>query len=325
MNDNRPPIGEQATHVGMDRVLEVFGSVSWAWPEWIPNGYVSLLVGETGVGKSYLAAALIAAFTGARKLPDGARAHSTGPVVLVETEDMRGPFAERLLLLGVGLQGVRILAPDLTVHYTPTLDGDAQRLAHVAYETDAVAIVVDSLAGGHTLDENSSEMKRVLTALGKLAATTGVPVVAVHHLRKKGQWDSGKATLDRVRGSNTITQFARSVLGLWVPDEESGTVRVDCLKASFARKPPAFGFNITGAGVEYCEAPSERASASPRDAAADFLRQALSDGPRPSADLRAEAEKAGIAKNTLYRAAEPVGVVTENGLWRLREPAAPSH
>jgi hypothetical protein len=58
--------------------------------------------------------------------------------------------------------------------------------------------------------------------------------------------------------------------------------------------------------------------------AEDWLSEALNDGPRPGAELKAAAAAAGIRERTLYRAAQRLCVLRDRGtgnraLWRLPE------
>jgi len=87
----------------MEEVRKFFGNVEWAWESYIPIGHLTMLFGPQGVGKSYLAAYLIAVLTGSvPEWPEGQEySGETGPVLLVETEEMRGEYFTRMNKLGV--------------------------------------------------------------------------------------------------------------------------------------------------------------------------------------------------------------------------------
>lgn len=307
----------RTTSVTLAEIREHFGSVSWAWQNWIPNGHLTLLAGITGIGKSYFASALIAAFTGAQTFPDGSRPSHTGKVLLVETEEFRGVYAQRLASLGVKDEDVLLPAPGGDLTYLPNLATDAPLLTSIAQAEGCIAVVVDSLSGGHTLDENSSEMRSVLLSLAQIASLLKIPILVVHHLRKRSSFEPVNATLDRVRGSSAIPQFCRSVLGLWKPNEPDDSVRVESLKCSFAARPKPFGFRATESGLVFCDAPEEPRSETATDRAVEFLRVELRREPQRFTELLGKAEPLGISQRTLYRAREALRVVVIEGKWGL--------
>ena len=53
------------------------------------------------------------------------------------------------------------------------------------------------------------------------------------------------------------------------------------------------------------------------DYAVEFLQRELTKKPMKSKKLRQLAEEEGITKNTLYRARDHMGIITEKGIWRL--------
>jgi len=308
-------------------IANYFGSIRWAWEKYLPVGHVSLLVGESGIGKSYFAARLIAALTGAAPLPDGTLPTKTGNVVLVETEDLKDEYVKRLRRCG---------APDSAVIYpmrnenpnenpiptwTARLPDDEPFIRSVAEHTHAVAVVVDSLSGAHALDENSAVMRELMKSLSRLAVALKIPVIAVHHLRKRSAFEPVGVTLDRLRGSSTIAQFARSVFALWrpLPDDptQADVVRVDVIKSSFGPLPPSFAFRITDAGLNFCAPPSLPRPVTALDRAVEFLRVELRKEPQRFSELLAKAEEEGISKESLYRARRTLGVVSVNGFWSL--------
>lgn len=51
-----------AGFVTLAQVGAFYGSVKWAWPDWIPSGHVTMVAGPQGTGKSYLLAYLAGVF-----------------------------------------------------------------------------------------------------------------------------------------------------------------------------------------------------------------------------------------------------------------------
>lgn len=293
-----------------------YGDVLWAWPGRIPCGHLTLIAGPQDSGKSWFAAYLAAVETGhIEHWPDGtpyAGQPGTGlpaKVLLVETEEMRGAYAERLERMGVGDHWV-IVGPggDYDI---PDLLKQADSIERLARDEAVGMIIVDSLSGGHTIKEESAVMRQLLKRYARMAATLKIPIVLVHHTRKRRELESTKVTLDRVRGSTTITQFCRSVLALYRLDEndQSGPVRVESIKSTFCQSAEALGFTIGDDGLTFVDAPEPVRIESQMDKACDLLKALLTDGPMLSTELMDEAAGAGISRATLYRAKDNIGVV----------------
>jgi len=195
--------------VSLSTVRSYYGAVRWAWPAWLPIGHVTLIAGPQGVGKSYLAAHLIAALTGhVESWPNGTSlADARGPVMLLDTEAMRGSYAERLAPYDVGDEDLVFPSPDGDPAYTPRLPDDMAMIEQIAGQLKAQAVILDSLSGGHSLDENGAEMRAILRPLVALAGRRQIAVLVVHHANKRSQFETARLTLDRVRGSSTISQF----------------------------------------------------------------------------------------------------------------------
>lgn len=317
-NGRTPPEPDQQGPMGyctMADLRNFFGSIQWAWRWWVPVGHITMLAGNTGIGKSWLAAAYIGALTGCKPWPDGTLAENRRKVLLLETESFRGPWAERLEVLGIPDE--LVITPGEDPTFIPDLLRDEELILQVVQEQDCGAILVDSLSGGHALDENSPEMKRLLGTLAHWGALMNVPVVTVHHARKRASHEASKMTLDRVRGSSTITQFCRTVVGLWQPDENYGKpVRADMIKTNF-KPQPSFGFTLSDDGIDFGEPPEEPKEVTAVDRAVEFLRIELRGTAQAYNDLLEKAEPQGISKNSLYRARRRLGVVTVDGLWQF--------
>ncbi len=311
-------------YVTLSDVDSYYGHVSWAWPTRIPAGHVTMIAGEQGTGKSYLLARLIAVFTGALSTwPDGVSYQGqTGAALVADTEEMRGIYAERLTAMGVRDDSVLFPSPKDDPTYLPRLPRDLRAMEGMAQAQQCTVVVIDSLSGGHALDENSAAMRTVLQGIVGMAGRLQVPVLVAHLARKRSQFETARMTLDRIRGSTTISQFCRSVIGLYRPGESdlTGPVRAETLKSTFCRPPAAFGFTITDTGLDFHEAPEPPRQETPLDRAKELLGVELRRQPQRYSDLLAAAEAAGVSRNTLYRAREVMGITVVDGLWSLPIP-----
>ncbi len=188
------------------------------------------------------------------------------------------------------------------------------------------------------------DVRRVLAPLAKVAEETGAAIVFVRHLKKGG----GTAE-DAGGGSVGIGAACRSVLRVDRDPENEERLLLSSVKSSVSRKPPTVAYRIQG--VVYpgqppietsrivwdgesswtAEALAAHAMGNedrPRiEEAKDFLQVELSQGPRRAKELIKGADECGIAKRTLERAADAMGVArTREGfggpmLWSLSAPS----
>ena len=306
------------SHTTLDEVSRYFRAVQWVWPGWIPSGHVTMIVGPQGVGKSYLAAYLMGALSGhVDEWPDGAPAEPIPRLVLLlDTEEFRGEYAQRLMAMSVPVDSV--ILPGRVPTEIPRIPRDLGGIRALAIYKRCAGIIIDSLSGAHGLEENSANMRSILQALVLAAGELRTPIIVVHHTRKRNPLERDVITLDRVRGSSTITQFCRSVIGLQrVGQGRDAAVRVESLKNSFAPPPEPFGFRISDEGLRFCDVPDAGGSTAMIDQAMDFLQAELADGPVHLAPLVAKGEEQGLTRSTLYRARRRLGLVSSKGWWAL--------
>ena len=308
--------------VGLSKMKDFYGSVQWSWKQWIPQGMLTMFVGPQASGKSFLMTSLIAVFTGVEPTwPDGKLyTGETGHVILAETEGMRAEYIERLHVAEIPPNLVRFpIPPDEHITYATNLAVDLTGIVALAKDLNAVAIIVDSLSGGHKLSEKSDEMRLLLQPLSQAAGVLQIPIILVHHPRKKSPSEAPKITIDRARGSSTITQFCRSVVGVYrLVDDLTAPVRMEVVKANLSKPPKPLGFIITGAGPEFTNAPRAEKTFTRIDEAAEFLMEQLADGPKKYTALLKAGEPFGITKGPLYSARERIGVIADTKVgWQL--------
>ncbi|MBK7578526.1 MAG: AAA family ATPase, partial [Ignavibacteria bacterium] len=142
--------------------------------------------------------------------------------------------------------------------FTLTDRNDRERIETVAGLPSIALVVVDSLSGGHTLDENSSQTGSVMQWLSSLAKKTGKPFLIVHHMNKSGMGHMNKSgmgksneppTLSAIRGSTALLQHARVIWTLDCPDAtRSSELRLACAKSNLAQKPKPIRIDIDTLG-----------------------------------------------------------------------------
>lgn len=198
-------------------LADAVSDLEWLWTNWIPKGFLTMLAGSPGTGKSTLAHWFIKIVVDGGKWPDGT-IQKPQPVVMIETEAAQ-------VLLNKHFRDMQIPAHKV---YMPGFDGDMlsqpdlskedhrQRVLQLCEEKRPALVVLDSIGGAHTKGENRIEdVRPMMEFLAMLARDYDCSTLALHHLKKRSnEFDAADLRVDDVRGSSAITAFTRSLLGI---------------------------------------------------------------------------------------------------------------
>ena len=296
-------------------LASIIPDLTWTWESWLPNGMVTMLVGEQGTGKSALALAIAACVTEGRNWPDLTSPTESGNLVVwCETESAQAINLDRAKQWGI--QTDRIITPAMSDLFADTrLDKPEgwEALEVAVSRCDVRLVIIDSLRGAHRGDENSAAASNITNRLADLAKRTGIPLLVIHHLRKRGLYDKDRRiTIDRVRGYGGITQPIRTIWALDRPNPGTPElVRLYVIKSNLAAFPKEVGIEYTELGLTFGEAPGTSHRETELEKAKNFLRLCLAGGRKRSPDIYNAADEAALSKATLLRAKKALGVVTE--------------
>lgn len=321
-------------------------STGWLCPGLLPRGRLTVLAGESGTGKSYLAADLAARFStfprpgtpaerpasGDSDAPD--QPHNGHPphaddrpprVFWAAGDDPADLLYARLTVLGADLTQIAAV--------TPPAD-DSSVAGVTAGSTVADAVGDSSLAGAALLPVAPAVLRDVVeqspradllvidglradpldqavqqelaAVLAELAQLAASADVAVLLI-----WRSEPGR----RGRRAVAALAEPacVAALWQLDRHPADPdlrRLAAVKWNLAADPRPLGFRLPGGRLEWQLLPSDPrfATGSERQTAAAWLRQRLAAGPVPVRDLQAEARDCGFSLRTLRRAREDLGL-----------------
>lgn len=287
--------------------------VSWLWPERIPAGRITLLVGRPGEGKSFLTTDAAARVTTGTPWPDGSDCPK-GSVILISAEDdPADTIRPRLDAHYADVRRVHLLS---AVRWVDD-DGQSERMISLA-DVDAIEaalerlpdcrlIVVDpigSFLGGRTDAHRDNEVRGVLAPIAALAERHGPAVLVVAHRRKS----AGSIADDLALGSRAFTGIARAVWHLTRDAENKARRLLLPGKNNLAREGDGLAFSIIGEPPRIAwerepvamsaddalavEGQNREAKPGPDaeafDAASHWLRSALAEGPRLAKDLKDE-------------------------------------
>jgi putative DNA primase/helicase len=294
--------------------------IEWLWRRLIAKGFLNLIFGMTGVGKSTVNYDL------------AARISREGGVVLIATaEDHANAIVRpRLEAAGADLTRVHLWTEPLT------LPEDCNRLREEAETLEAVLVIVDPLVAflaGEINTHRDASVRRALAPLAKMGEELKVAVVVVLHTNRTASDDP----LIRVSGSGGFAAAARHVLlAAADPSDETGLRRVlAVVKSNLASFPaplayrlepttipdPEGGEAISTSKVVWGEElkgfdprillrpPPNEEEKNDQEEAQDFLTAAgILESARPAAELIKEGEAAGLHHKTLQRARRALGI-----------------
>lgn len=307
--------------------------VSWLWRPYVPAGKLTILEGDPGVGKSFLALQLAAIVSRGDPFPgqDGvpAERREPGTVIYLSAEDgLADTLRPRLDKVGADVGKVFVLTGwESTNSETGEKTIGAVSLAALDVIEAALQqvrpklLVVDPIQAyvGPGIDfHRANEVRPVLAGLAALAEKYECAVLCIRHL---GKGQQGRA-IYRGLGSIDFAAAARSVLLVGQhPNDERRRVLAQ-VKNSLAPLGASLTFELQEQGFRWggitdisadalLAAPETEDEKTALQEAIEFLRQTLADGPLPAQEVLAEARKCGIAERTIHRAKAQAGVKTK--------------
>lgn len=208
--------------------------VKWLLANLIPLGTITVLAGDSGIGKSTLALSWAAAATKGEL--DGDFSQTPSSVLIVSPEDDPAAVTRpRLEAAGADLRQAKFVSVTShtqggAINVTVSLPSDLPLIEQAISQTGARLIIVDPIAS--TLSGNLDRREDVRASFDRLAVLaqqSEVAILLIAHNRKG---------MDRVRqrisGSAAITDAARSVLAI-ARDEETDRVVLSVDKSSYSK------------------------------------------------------------------------------------------
>lgn len=324
-------------------------SVDWLWPGRFPIGKLTMIVGDPGLGKSFLTVDMAARVSTGAAWPDGAaETRAPGGVVMLSAEDDPADTI-RPRLDAAAADCERIVMVQAVNTIDPQSKRSRQKAFNLADDLPALEraieavprcrlVIVDPVSAylGETDSHANSDVRGVLHPLSELAAKNRVAIVAVSHLNKS----AGTRAIHRTMGSVAFVAAARAAY-LVAGDKVDGNRRLLLpLKNNLAADSGGLAFRLGGESVPRIEWEPGTVTMSAdealeddrggkggrerRNRAEEFFRGALAGGPKPAADVIAEGQQLGIGEKALRRALGEIGFARKTGfdggwVWELRD------
>ncbi len=321
-------------------------SVEWLWPGRIPQGGLTVLAGEPGLGKSLLSLWL------ASRLSRGELGGTPAASLFLTAEDSREhTVLPRLVAAGAELERVVFPPPAADgLERAIRLPNDVGYLRELIRRAEAKLVVFDPLVAYLPANVNTwqdQSLRGALAPLAALAEEQKTAVLLIAHLNKGRDADPFR----RLGGSIGLAAAARSLLLLTRdpddPEAATGARRILAqAKNNLGLLEPSLAYRIrtaslanrvTSACLEADGASrfsaaellalNEAEARSKLSEAEALLRAELENGPRPVSELRAAALELGISITTLERAKKRLGVRSvkldlDRWAWALSEAEA---
>jgi putative DNA primase/helicase len=318
--------------------------IEFVWPDRIPEGKVTLFVGEPCIGKSLAALSVATTVTTGGRWPDSDQRAEVGHVAILAAEDdAADTIIPRLLTFGADLDRVTIIDGTFWEDKPEDLESFMfTRHVDALYELDDVKLlIIDTLSHFLTGDLNKhGDAKQALRPLVNWCANVGAAVIGIEHLGK----DRSKSPLARVLGSTAIAGQARAVWGFAADADRPGRTLMLKLKMNLAADVGGLAFDLmSGDGqhptlawspdpvtIDPGEAfsPPKAEQHSPRlTEAIEWLTDRLADGEDHYAKaVYGDGEAAGFSDKLLRSALKSIGSRPFkddfSGRWKWRLPKA---
>jgi KaiC/GvpD/RAD55 family RecA-like ATPase len=301
--------------------------IRWLWNEYIPQGMVTLLVGDPGVGKSFFSIDLAARVSCGESIPpDRKPAEGPGRVLFLAADDHPDDIIlPRLVAAGADLTRVAGIRNNdfeyLSKEADPLLSlaTDIDRVEYALHRLpEARLVVIDPISA--YLDgidiNNNVEVRGLLMRLAAMARVYDVAMLLISHHRKAG----APSVLYRALGALAFTSSARVVLSM-VRDPAYAERRL-LLAAKMNLLPSDVGraFSIVDQALEWEKEPvpmnadqmqqcvsAGYATSDRREEAAAWLKEFLKEGRRPAVEVHEKARKEGIPRVLVYAAKSKAG------------------
>jgi len=298
--------------------------VEWTWPNRIPRGKLSLVVGDPGLGKSFLCIDLAARISTGQKWPDLRESAAPGSTLLLTAEDgLADTVRIRADSAGADVSKLIVLEA-VKVHGEMklfSLDEHLNVLENVIKENgDLALIVIDPLSAflGDLDSHKNAEIRGALAPLSALAERSNVSIIGVSHLNKS---TASEKAVYRVMGSLSFVAAARACWGVIIDpeDEEQERRLIVPVKTNLSVKPTSLSFKIDNGRIVYDSQAvqvnadeafsSKREDREQRSIAEKWLRDVLQTGPRDVKDIMKQAREEAIPESSIYRASQKLGVM----------------
>lgn len=221
--------------------------VQWLWYPFIPFGKVTLIQGNPGKGKTWLAMAIAAYCTNGKELPNALPIEPFNVLYQTAEDGIADTIKPRLAKCGADMTRVRFINEE-----EKQLSMTDDRIEKAIRQNNVRLMIMDPIQAylGANVDMNrANEIRPLFRNLSNIAERTGCAIVLIGHLNKS----SGSQSDYRSLGSIDIAAAVRSILFVEkVEKEKEQDIRVVYQqKDSLAKKENPVAFSLGEEGLNW--------------------------------------------------------------------------
>lgn len=327
LRDDREDGDDRLLFRSMDEVEEE--QIDWIWYPYLARGELTIIEGDPGLGKSYLAQMICAHLGDGKELPSVKKYPTIeGQCVYFDIENSAGSVTKKRLVNNGMLHLERFIQCEEPFSIDDEYAWDD--ITEYFEQHHPLVAVFDTVNTylGKSDSFKGTEAQQVFMRFRALASRYKCAVIVLRHLTKS----SKERALYRGQGNIAFAGLARVVVTVGSMPEEEGTRVMAVTKLNIARLPKALTFTIMELPDtlkdrdrskfewgEFVDLSSEdilgvtkdTGSAGDREAAKTFLERYLDEGPQEVRVLERQAESRSINAKALKAACQELGVVTE--------------
>lgn len=310
--------------------------LDWLWYPYLAKGELTILEGDPGLGKSYMAQIVAAAVCDGGRLPTvkGSGQVKVAKVAYFDIENSAGSVTKRRLLDN----GTKNLHNFFQEQEPFTIDDDdtLERVYEAIDKLRPTLVVFDTINTymGAADIHNTSETQQAFKRFQDIARRFNCAVCVLRHLTKSSK---GVQALYRGQGSIAFTGLARIVMTVGRHPEEADVRVMAVTKINVARPPKALTFSIEelpatvkaddrsrfvwGEFVDLTAdqilAVQEHNKDDEQDAVVKWLFDALSDEGLSRGQIMTMADSRAFTSKAIEKAATELKVVVTGDFWEL--------
>lgn len=298
-------------------------AVKWLWYPYIPLGKITIMQGNSGIGKTMLALNIAAALSKGEPLPGDTAPREPINIIYNTAEDGLGDTIKPRLL-AAGADCTRINTINERVNPVTMTDG---RLEESIAEVGAKLLILDPIQAylGAKIDMNkANEIRPIFAQLGRVAEDNECAIVLIGHQGKNQTYSE----LQSLLGSTDQVAAARSVLTVTKHPNDKTLSLINHTKSSLSARGKSLSFCIDKNGKIVwgdffdMEIESAEEKQSKIAIAKQFLEDFLSNGEKPQSEISEAAKSEGISERTLYNAKKELKIISQKPhdiwFWRLK-------
>jgi len=217
-------------------------AIDWLWPNRVPYGFLTLLAGRTGVGKSFVTLDLAARLSAGDEIPDGdGECFPVTSSLIIGEDSHEYVLAPRLIEAGADMSKINFMSWEAMAQFNLTDIPMLDAAYRAAGSPGLVVIDPPTNFLGVRDEHRNSEIRSVLMRCAIWAMRQEVACLMITHCNKT---QKDIAAVDRIIGSVAWASTSR-IAHLLAPDPEDRTRSVFVpMKSNVGLMAPGLAYSI---------------------------------------------------------------------------------